>query len=97
MTEINNIETEETEQLAEATGIVKWFNNIKGYGFICSEQSDVEIFAHYSQIQVDGYKTLKPGQIVSFNLSPSDRGFHAHNIKPVDQPDAGFIGNNIAV
>lgn len=42
-----------------ATGTVKWFNNAKGFGFICPEGEDGDIFAHYSTIQMDGYRTLK--------------------------------------
>ncbi|EGR4351749.1 cold shock domain protein CspD, partial [Vibrio cholerae] len=47
-----------------ATGTVKWFNNAKGFGFICPEGEDGDIFAHYSTIQMDGYRTLKAGQQV---------------------------------
>ena len=47
-------------------GTVKWFNNAKGFGFICPEGGGEDIFAHYSTIQMDGYRTLKAGQ--SFSL-----------------------------
>lgn len=43
-------------------GTVKWFNNAKGFGFICPEGGGEDIFAHYSTIQMDGYRTLKAGQ-----------------------------------
>ncbi|MGI0792484.1 cold shock domain-containing protein, partial [Pseudomonas aeruginosa] len=46
------------------SGKVKWFNNAKGYGFILAEGRDEDLFAHYSAIQMDGYKTLKAGQPV---------------------------------
>lgn len=66
------------------TGKVKWFNNAKGYGFILAENSSEDLFAHYSSIQMDGYKTLKAGQAVSFDLLQSDKGTHAINIQVTD-------------
>lgn len=51
------------------SGKVKWFNNAKGYGFILAEGRDEDLFAHYSAIQMDGYKTLKAGQPVNFERS----------------------------
>lgn len=68
------------------TGIVKWFNNAKGYGFILSEAFDEELFAHFSAIMVDGYKSLKAGQTVEFETKDGPKGLHAINIKPIDQP-----------
>ncbi|KDE39394.1 MAG: cold shock domain-containing protein [Nitrincola lacisaponensis] len=68
------------------TGIVKWFNNAKGYGFILSEAFDEELFAHFSAIMVDGYKSLKAGQAVEFETKDGPKGLHAINIKPIDQP-----------
>lgn len=62
------------------SGKVKWFNNIKGYGFIVSDDSNQDIFAHYSAISMDGYKTLKAGQAVWFNTKQVDTGIHAINI-----------------
>ena len=50
-----------------ATGKVKWFNNAKGFGFIREEGRDEDIFAHYSTISMDGYRTLKAGQDVTLN------------------------------
>ena len=49
-------------------GTVKWFNNDKGYGFIENEDSGDDIFVHFSSIQIDGFKTLKEGQRVSFDI-----------------------------
>jgi cold shock protein len=63
------------------TGTVKWFNNAKGYGFILSEECGDDIFAHYSAIDMDGYKTLKAGQMVNFELVEGDKGIHAEHIK----------------
>lgn len=56
-----------------ATGTVKWFNNAKGFGFICPEGEDGDIFAHYSTIQMDGYRTLKAGQQVSYQVEQGPR------------------------
>ncbi|WP_199449493.1 cold shock domain-containing protein, partial [Vibrio harveyi] len=53
-----------------ATGTVKWFNNAKGFGFICPEEGEGDIFAHYSTIQMDGYRTLKACLLYT---SPSPR------------------------
>jgi len=66
------------------TGKVKWFNNAKGYGFIVATDGEEDLFAHYSSIQTEGYKTLKAGQSVEFDTKPSDTGTHAINITPLD-------------
>lgn len=65
-------------------GTVKWFNNSKGYGFVIADNSTEELFAHYSSIQMDGYKSLKAGQAVSFELQQGPKGNNAINIKPVN-------------
>lgn len=64
-----------------ATGQVKWFNNAKGYGFILSDEGGEDLFAHYSSIEMDGYKTLKSGQRVEFDRVEGDKGYHATNIR----------------
>ncbi len=56
------------------TGTVKWFNNAKGFGFICPEGGGEDIFAHYSTIQMDGYRTLKAGQIVNLMFMKAPKG-----------------------
>ena len=61
-------------------GKVKWFNNAKGYGFINEEGKSEDLFAHYSAIKMDGYKTLKAGQPVSFEIIQGPKGLHAINI-----------------
>lgn len=66
------------------TGVVKWFNNAKGYGFILSEGSSGDIFAHYSAIKMDGYKTLKAGQKVRFTTEDGPKGIHAIDIQAID-------------
>ncbi len=63
------------------TGRVKWFNNAKGFGFILSEDDSEDYFVHYSSILMDGYKTLKAGQLVSFELIDGPKGMNAVNIK----------------
>lgn len=74
-------------------GIVKWFNNAKGYGFINEETSTEDLFAHYSSISMEGYKTLKAGQKVSFDIKPGDKGSHAINIQVLE--DAPLSDNSV--
>ncbi|TVV43789.1 cold shock domain-containing protein CspD [Thalassolituus sp. C2-1] len=74
------------------TGKVKWFNNAKGYGFILADDSNEDLFAHYSTIQMDGYRTLKAGQAVQFDTKPSDKGTHAINIRALET-DAASTDN----
>lgn len=64
------------------SGKVKWFNNAKGYGFIVADGGDEDLFAHYSAIQMDGYRTLKAGQAVMFEILQGPKGLHATNIRP---------------
>jgi len=63
-----------------AKGKVKWFNSEKGYGFIESEDG-TDVFAHYSAIQMDGYKTLEEGAEVTFEVSEGAKGPQATNIQ----------------
>jgi CspA family cold shock protein len=65
------------------TGQVKWFNNAKGFGFILPDDGGDDLFAHYSAIGMEGYKTLKAGQQVSFETIEGPKGLHAANIQPV--------------
>ena len=60
-------------------GIVKWFNNEKGFGFISVEGSD-DVFVHFSAIQVDGFKSLEEGQAVKFEIVEGARGPQAANV-----------------
>ena len=62
-----------------STGKVKWFNGNKGYGFITSDTGQ-ELFVHYSSIKSEGYKTLKDGDSVQFDLVLGDRGAQAQNV-----------------
>ena len=61
------------------TGVVKWFNNEKGFGFI-SVEGEGDVFVHFSAITGDGYKTLEEGQAVTFDVEESDRGPQAANV-----------------
>ena len=63
-----------------ATGTVKWFNDAKGFGFIEPDVGGGDVFAHFSAIQMDGYKTLKAGQAVQFDIIQGPKGLHAVNI-----------------
>jgi CspA family cold shock protein len=77
---------ESTESVVGSiTGTVKWFNNAKGYGFVTSDGSDQDIFAHYSAIVMSGYKTLKAGQSVTFDTKLVENGIHAINISAVEE------------
>lgn len=64
-----------------ATGTVKWFNNAKGYGFISPDGGGSDVFAHFSAITMEGYKTLKQGQKVEFDLIDGPRGLQATKIE----------------
>ncbi len=64
-------------------GKVKWFNNAKGYGFLQYEGCERDVFVHYSAIQEDGYRTLKEGQTVEFELKEGPRGPQAENVTKV--------------
>ena len=67
-----------------ASGKVKWFNNAKGYGFILPGDGGDDLFAHYSSIQMDGYKTLKAGQDVEFDVVDGPKGSHAVAIRLIE-------------
>jgi CspA family cold shock protein len=62
-------------------GIVKWFNDAKGFGFIEPEEGGEDVFAHFSAIQMDGFRTLKQGSKVTFDLVQGPKGKLAQNIQ----------------
>lgn len=66
-----------------AQGTVKWFNNVKGFGFIVPESGGEDIFVHFSAITGDGFKTLNEGQKVSFELTDGPKGQLAENVEPL--------------
>ena len=66
-----------------ATGVVKWFNNAKGYGFITPDEDSKDVFVHFSQIAGDGYKSLNEGQRVEFEVREGAKGPEATNVVAV--------------
>ena len=64
-----------------ATGKVKWFNDAKGFGFITPDDGGEDLFAHFSAIQSNGFKSLKEGQKVSFEVTTGPKGKQAANIR----------------
>jgi cold shock protein len=67
-----------------ATGTVKWFNDAKGFGFVTPEDGGNDLFAHFSAIQQQGFKTLKEGQRVSFDVTTGPKGQQASNIRAAE-------------
>ena len=65
-----------------ASGKVKWFDNKRGFGFIIQDQGQ-DVFVHHSSIQGNGYKTLQEGEVVSYDLVPSDKGPKADKVQRV--------------
>ena len=63
-------------------GTVKWFNNAKGYGFICPSEGGKDLFVHMNNILMDGYKTLAENQEVEYEVEDTDKGPSAVNVKP---------------
>lgn len=72
------------------TGLVKWFNNAKGWGFIAARDGS-DVFVHYSQITGDGYRTLREGQQVQYDLKAGPRGHFAENVRVDEAPVAQAV------
>ena len=62
-----------------ATGTVKWFNDAKGFGFVTPDDGSEDLFAHFSSINMNGFKTLTEGQKVRFDITPGQKGRRASN------------------
>lgn len=69
--------------MSNATGTVKWFNDSKGFGFITPDGGGEDLFAHFREIQGQGFKTLKEGQKVAFEIRRGPKGLQAAAIKPL--------------
>jgi cold shock protein len=67
-----------------AAGTVKWFNDAKGFGFVTPEGGGKDLFVHFSAIQGQGFKTLREGQRVTFDVTTGPKGDQASNIRPLD-------------
>jgi CspA family cold shock protein len=65
-----------------STGVVKWFNNSKGFGFIEPAGGGDDIFVHYSAIKAEGYRTLSEGQNVTYVAEQGPKGYHATEVHP---------------
>ena len=72
-----------------ALGMVKWFNDVKGFGFIEPEGGGEDIFAHFSAIQMEGFRSLKQGSAVTFDLVDGPKGRLAQNIRTSGDPTEG--------
>ncbi len=66
-----------------STGIVKWFNGDKGFGFITPDDGSKDLFVHHSEIKMSGYKSLSDGQKVEFEVGQGQKGPCATNVKPL--------------
>lgn len=65
-----------------ATGTVKWFNDAKGFGFVTPDDKSADLFAHFSAIQSNGFKSLRENQRVTFDVTTGPKGLQASNIRP---------------
>ena len=66
------------------TGVVKWFNDGKGFGFITPDSGGKDLFAHFSEIKGEGFKSLAENQRVEFEVKQGQKGLQASNIKPLE-------------
>lgn len=63
------------------TGTVKWFDSKKGFGFITKDGTQGDIFVHYTSIEGEGFRSLKDGEVVEFELVESEKGLQAHHVR----------------
>ena len=77
-----------SEEVKGYQGFVAWFDPKKGYGFVTPEDSEDDVFVHWSNLEVEGFKTLKPNQIVQYELGENHHGQQAVNVKVVGEVEA---------
>jgi len=65
-------------------GVVKWFNGEKGYGFIARDDEEKDVFCHFTAISAEGFKTLREGQRVEFEVVDGDKGPQAQNVEVIE-------------
>jgi CspA family cold shock protein len=80
-------------KVSMAKGTVKWFSNAKGYGFIAPDEGGDDIFAHFSSIDMDGYKSLKQGQKVQYEVTQGPKGFLASSVTLEGEPEKEETGS----
>ena len=80
--------------MARQTGIVEFFKDDKGYGFIRPDGGGKDVFVHHSVIQMDGFKSLKRGDRVEFEITEDPKGPRASDVKRLDDGDAGSSGGD---
>jgi cold shock protein len=71
------------EDMKRSRGVVKWFNDSKGFGFITPEDGGEDVFVHFSAILADGFKSLAEGQKVEYDVARGDKGLQAKNVQPL--------------
>jgi CspA family cold shock protein len=77
---IRDRDSKKRKREAMALGTVKWFNDAKGYGFI-SQEGGEDVFVHHTAIQMDGFRTLKEGERVEFDVTQGPKGLQAANVR----------------
>ena len=65
-----------------STGKIKWFNDSKGFGFIADDKGGEDVFVHFSAVEMDGFKSLKEGQVVEYDAESSGKGLKATRVVP---------------
>ncbi|KAF7007283.1 hypothetical protein CFC21_022231 [Triticum aestivum] len=79
----------------QITGVVKWFNETKGFGFITPDDGSKDVFVHFTAIQSHGFKTLAEGQRVEFEIQDGQKGPSAVNVKPLEVEEDKRISSKL--
>jgi CspA family cold shock protein len=79
-----------------AVGTVKWFNDAKGFGFIEPDGGGADVFAHFSAVQMEGFRTLKQGSRVTYEVVQGPKGDLAQNIQPIETAASQALASNPA-